>query len=67
MMLVDFSGKEGMKGAVQRDFSKMSVKVLKKFLRDAGSECRGCSDKQEFVAKAEEILADAMVGSKDDL
>eukprot|EP01051_Picozoa_sp_SAG22_P012343 SAG22_NODE_1275_length_4921_cov_1.871215_1_plen_506_part_00 len=38
------------------DYSKLSVKLLKKLLKQAGTSCTGCTDKREFVAKAEEAL-----------
>lgn len=31
------------------DFSKMRVKQLKKILKDRGVECKGCTDKSEFL------------------
>ena len=50
---------DGGSASAPRDFSKMSAKLLKKLLRDAGEDCLGCSDKREFVAKAEVVLGAA--------
>ena len=34
------------------EFRKMSVKALKTMLKDKGLDCKGCSEKSEFVEKA---------------
>ena len=60
------AGSGGGDGAASVDYSKLSVKLLKKLLKDKGAACLGCSDKREFVAKAEEVLG-AGAEQKDEL
>jgi protein disulfide-isomerase-like protein len=37
------------------DFKKLRVKQLKKIIAERGQACTGCTEKHEFVAKAEEV------------
>lgn len=38
-------------GLKSEDFKKMRVKQLKQILADRGVECKGCSEKDEFVKR----------------
>lgn len=40
------------KGAT--DYSKMRMKQLRNILADRGVDCRGCIEKNDFVARAKE-------------
>ncbi len=37
-----------------KDYSKLRVKQLKQILADRGVQCKGCSEKSEFVKRVEE-------------
>jgi hypothetical protein len=39
------------------DFKKMRVKQLKRILADQGADCKGCSEKEDFVKKVKKIAA----------
>lgn len=41
---------------VNADFKKMKVKELKKILTTWGEDCRGCTEKNEFIARVEDLL-----------
>lgn len=36
------------------DYSKMRIKQLRNILADRGTDCRGCIEKSDFVARAKE-------------
>lgn len=37
------------------DFKKLRVKQLSKIIDDLGGDCRGCIEKNEFIAKIQEL------------
>lgn len=37
------------------DFKTLRVKDLKKILNDLGGECKGCTEKRDFIDKIEQI------------
>jgi len=41
-------------GMEKTDYSKLRVKQLKQILADRGVECKGCSEKGEFIARVME-------------
>lgn len=38
------------------DFKKMKVKELKKILGNWGEDCKGCTEKDEYISKVESLL-----------
>lgn len=41
---------------VNANFKKMKVKELKKILLNWGEDCKGCTEKGEFIAQVEKLL-----------
>ncbi len=38
------------------DFSKLKVKELLQILTDLGSDCKGCSEKHEYIKKIKAVM-----------
>ncbi|XP_067935521.1 mesencephalic astrocyte-derived neurotrophic factor homolog [Watersipora subatra] len=41
---------------VEADFKKMKVKELKKILSIWGEDCKGCTEKSDFISRVEKLL-----------
>ncbi len=54
LMILFIYSCSGSENSQEIDFQKMKVKDIKIFLQDRGLECKGCSEKSEFVKLAEE-------------
>ena len=55
-MFVVISFTEKQMDFVNANFKKMKVKELKKVLNIWGEDCKGCSEKSDFIARIEKLL-----------
>mmetsp|Transcript_28231 Transcript_28231/g.67812 ORF Transcript_28231/g.67812 Transcript_28231/m.67812 type:complete len:233 (-) Transcript_28231:99-797(-) len=51
-------------GAHAADFEKMKIRQLKQYISDRGEKCEGCTEKEQFIAKAKAVKHIPLGGAK---
>lgn len=49
------------------DFKKLRVKQLSKIIDDLGGDCLGCIEKNEYIAKIQELRGAATTATRNEL